>query len=60
EGEIVAGYTFDAGPNAHIYTTDRHARRIDKLLSEIKGVKKTMVCHPGNGPMELTEKEALF
>jgi diphosphomevalonate decarboxylase len=59
-GEIAAGFTFDAGPNAHVYTTDKHARKIERMLMEIKGVKKTIVCKPGSGPRRLAEKEALF
>ena len=60
EGGIVAGYTFDAGPNAHVYTTGKHARDIERLLMETKGVKKTLVCKPGGGPRRLVEKDALF
>ena len=60
EGGTVAGYTFDAGPNAHVYTSDRHAKRIERMLMGIKGVKKTIVCKPGSGPRRLKEKEALF
>lgn len=60
EGEIAAGYTFDAGPNAHVYTTEKHAKKIARMLSEIKGVKKTITCKAGNGPRKLREKEALF
>lgn len=60
EGEIAAGYTFDAGPNAHVYTTARHAKGIARLLSGIKGVKKTITCRAGNGPRKLKEKDALF
>jgi diphosphomevalonate decarboxylase len=60
EGNPVAGYTFDAGPNAHVYTSDKHAPKVERLLSEIDGVKKTMVCRPGNGPRRLSEKDALF
>jgi len=59
-GEIAAGYTFDAGPNAHVYTTDKHARKIERMLMKIKGVKKTLVCKPGSGPRRLPEKDALF
>ena len=59
-GEIAAGYTFDAGPNAHVYTTDKHARGIGRMLMKIKGVKKTLVCKPGGGPRRLQEKDALF
>jgi diphosphomevalonate decarboxylase len=60
EGGIVAGYTFDAGPNAHIYTTEKHARKIERLLSEIGGVKKTITCRVGGGPRKLSGKDALF
>jgi diphosphomevalonate decarboxylase len=60
EGRVVAGYTFDAGPNAHVYTVEKHARKIESLLSQISGVKKTIVCRPGNGPRRLSEKDALF
>ena len=60
EGGTVAGYTFDAGPNAHVYTTEKHAEKIGCMLMEIKGVKKTIVCKPGSGPRRLPEKEALF
>ena len=59
-GETAAGYTFDAGPNAHVYTTDTHARGIERMLMKIKGVKKTIVCRPGAGPRRLAEKDALF
>ncbi|MFA6907614.1 MAG: diphosphomevalonate decarboxylase [Candidatus Micrarchaeia archaeon] len=60
EGKIAAGYTFDAGPNAHVYTAEKHAKRVARMLMEIKGVKKTLVCRPGKGPRKLSEKEALF
>ena len=60
EGSTVAGYTFDAGPNAHVYTSDKHAKKIEQMLMKIKGVKKTIVCKPGAGPRRLMEKEALF
>lgn len=60
EGKIAAGYTFDAGPNAHVYTDEKYAKKIETLLSGIAGVKKTMVCRPGNGPRKLLEKDSLF
>ncbi|MFA6328822.1 MAG: diphosphomevalonate decarboxylase [Candidatus Micrarchaeia archaeon] len=59
-GEIAAGYTFDAGPNAHVYTSEKHAKKIARMLMEIKGVKRTLVCRPGSGPRRLPEKDALF
>ncbi|MFH0970976.1 MAG: diphosphomevalonate decarboxylase [Candidatus Micrarchaeota archaeon] len=47
---IVAGYTFDAGPNAHIYTTEKNAPAVQKMLSKFYGVAKTIVCKVGGGP----------
>jgi diphosphomevalonate decarboxylase len=55
KGEISAGYTFDAGPNPHVYTTEKHAFEIQKLLTEIDGIQKTMVCKVGAGPKYLNE-----
>jgi diphosphomevalonate decarboxylase len=60
EGGIVAGYTFDAGPNAHVYTSDKYSKKIGRMLSGITGVKKTLVCKPGAGPRKLPAKDALF
>ncbi|VVB98794.1 Diphosphomevalonate decarboxylase [uncultured archaeon] len=55
KGKICAGYTFDAGPNAHVYTTSKYESEVKKLLSEIDGVQKIMVCKPGNGPRKIME-----
>lgn len=51
---IKAAYTFDAGPNAHVYTTDEHVEEVKKLLSGVEGVTKVMVCKVGNGPKYLS------
>lgn len=59
-GKICAGYTFDAGPNAHVYTDETHAAEVEKMLRKIPGVQKTIVCRAGDGPKRLDEKEALF
>ncbi len=47
--EYVGTYTFDAGPNAHIYTLDKHAPKIVSLLKEIEGVKEVLTCSVGGG-----------
>src|SRR3989344_225317 len=60
KGEICAGFTFDAGPNAHVYTTAKYGGEIRRLLGGIAGVQKTIVCGPGTGPRKLSEREALF
>lgn len=53
EGENVCGYTFDAGPNAHVYTLQKHVPEVQAALSKINGVQKTLVCAAGSGPRVL-------
>ena len=60
KGATVAGYTFDAGPNAHVYTVEKYAGEVERMLNGIAGVQKTIVCRVGSGPRKLGEEEALF
>ncbi|MBI5224809.1 diphosphomevalonate decarboxylase [Candidatus Micrarchaeota archaeon] len=48
--ETICGYTFDAGPNAHLYTLEKNVPAIQKMLSKIAGVREILVCKVGNGP----------
>lgn len=50
-GRPVAAYTFDAGPNAHIYTTAKHESEVRKILAGMKGngIEKIMDCRVGQG-----------
>ncbi|MFH0818230.1 MAG: diphosphomevalonate decarboxylase [Candidatus Micrarchaeota archaeon] len=60
KGAVCAGYTFDAGPNAHVYTISKYEKEVKALLSEIKGVRELITCKPGCGPRELSESESLL
>jgi len=58
KGAAIAGYTFDAGPNAHVYTVEKHAAEVKKLLEGLVGVKRTIVSKVGSGP-KLSSKHLL-
>jgi len=60
KGKICAGYTFDAGPNAHIYTSEEYVEEIEGMLRSIHGIHRMIVCRPGNGPRKLSRKESLI
>ena len=60
KGKICAGYTFDAGPNAHVYTEEKYVKEVEEMLRGIEGVQKTIVCKPGCGPRKLGERDSLI
>lgn len=47
-GENVMAYTFDAGANPHIYTTEEYVEEAKKILNKC-GIIQTIVCKPGPG-----------
>jgi len=48
-----AGYTYDAGPNPHIFTTEKYKDEVIEFLQTI-GVSKFIVAKVGGGPKILT------
>ncbi len=48
-GKIIAAYTFDAGPNAHVFTLQKYENEVKKAL-QMPEVKETITCKVGSGP----------
>ncbi len=42
-------FTIDAGPNVKVICLSKNEKEITKRLHELKGVKKTILCKPGDG-----------
>ena len=45
----IAGYTFDAGPNPHVFTTEKHVDEVVEILRRV-GVNEIVVSRVGSGP----------
>jgi diphosphomevalonate decarboxylase len=48
-GKQVAAYTFDAGPNVHVYTTSEYAREVARMLWSTDGIQNVLTCGVGEG-----------
>lgn len=62
-GRHVAGYTFDAGPNANVITTTRYQKKVLNALKPLisKGkISYIKTSRVGDGPKMLTEKDSLI
>ncbi len=49
ESEPKASYTFDAGPNAVVFTLDKYEEEVVSVLSEVVGKQNIVVTKPGKG-----------
>jgi diphosphomevalonate decarboxylase len=48
-GHAIAGYTHDAGAHVHVFTLDRHFRRVRARLGRLPGVERALCVRPGPG-----------
>ena len=49
-GHIKSAYSFDAGPNPHLFTTQRYRNEVLRMLDGIDGVRKIIEVGVGSGP----------
>ncbi|MGC8694010.1 MAG: diphosphomevalonate decarboxylase [Candidatus Micrarchaeia archaeon] len=50
KGNIIAAYTFDAGPNATIITLEKYKKEVLNALNKINGIKQIIETKVGDGP----------
>ncbi|MEM3875746.1 MAG: diphosphomevalonate decarboxylase [Candidatus Micrarchaeaceae archaeon] len=57
--KTIAGYTFDAGPNAHIITTEKYSNEIINIIKNDPNIKlkEIIISKPGTGPKLIKDKE---
>jgi len=48
----IAGYTFDAGPNPHVFTTEDKAEEVVRIMREV-GITEIVISRVGPGPKVL-------
>jgi diphosphomevalonate decarboxylase len=60
KGKYMVAYTFDAGANAHLITTDAYRNDVMKMLKSITGVKSTIEAKMGSGPRLLGDNDSMI
>lgn len=60
EGKVIAGYTFDAGANAHIITVEENVTKVIDWIKGIEGIEVIVVAGVGNGTELLGDDESLI
>src|SRR5207302_9027805 len=58
EGKNVAGYTFDAGANAHIITLSKYRSKVRGILNKIVDDNKIKEVSQGSGPRLLGKSDS--
>jgi diphosphomevalonate decarboxylase len=58
--KCVAAYTFDAGPNAHIITTNKYKQDVLNMLNDIDKVRDIIQAKSGSGPTILEKEDSLI
>jgi diphosphomevalonate decarboxylase len=53
---VAAYFTIDAGPHVKVLTTADHAPEVERALTQVPGVRRTILAHPGAGARLLTQE----